>query len=236
MDVAIIIVAAVIGLAAGSVVDAVSRRVFAEPDAPLLRRSDVALALRFWGGGTEVRRRLVQLGTAAAFALVAGAIGWRWALPAYLWFGAVTVLLTLTDVDRKLIPNRITLPGGLIGGAALALGGLLDGDPERLVWMVIGALGYFAFMLVLHLIVPGGLGFGDVKLAIILGGFLGFERLAYVVVGSIGAYVVGGLTSAVLLVTRVKRRKDTIPFGPYMVIGAYTALVFGEQIIEWYRQ
>jgi leader peptidase (prepilin peptidase)/N-methyltransferase len=178
-----------------------------------------------------IATRVVVAGLAAA---VVAAVGPRFVVPAYLWFVAITVVLTVTDVRAKLIPNRITWPASVVGGGLLGAGVLLDGDPERFVWALIGAAGYFLFMLILALIVPGGLGFGDVKLAPFLGGFVAAEHLGFVIIAAVGSYVVGGLTSAFLLVTRIKSRKDTIPFGPYMVIAAYIALFAGTAIVDWY--
>jgi leader peptidase (prepilin peptidase)/N-methyltransferase len=234
MTLALIAVAAVLGLAAGPLLADVARRVFVEPPVALLERDDAVTLAQLGGRGRPWPDRLVQIGTAAVFAVGAHAVGGDWSLPAFLWFGAVTIVLTLTDLDRKLIPNRITLPGALIGAGLLGLGALAEWEWNRLWWMTLGALGYMAFMAVLAMIVPGGLGFGDVKLAAILGAFLGYARPAYVIVGVVGAYVIGGAASLLLLVTRIKSRKDTIPFGPYMVAGAYAAWWFGGAIIDWY--
>lgn len=204
------------------------------PDLALLHRDDWGTALGANGPRWAWRPIAARVVLAAVSAGTVVTIGGRFVLPAYLWFVAVTALLTITDIEEKLIPNRVTLPGGLIGAALLAGGALLDGDPERILWAAIGAGGYFVFMFILALLVPGGLGFGDVKLAPILGGFVAAEHLGYVAVAAIGAYVIGGITSAVLLITRVKSRKDTIPFGPYMVAAAYVALFAGGAIVDWY--
>ena len=223
----------VAGFIAGPVLVAVARRSL-DRDAPLFEPGDVELATGRSADALRMRATAARLVVAAVAVGVVLTIGVRFTLAAYLWFVAVTVVLTVTDVEAKLIPNRITLPGGVVGGALLIVGALLDGDPERVVWAAIGAAGYFVFMLVLALIVPGGLGFGDVKLAPILGGFVAAEHLGYVLIAALGSYVIGGGMSALLLITRLKSRKDTIPFGPYMVIAAYIALFAGQAIVDWY--
>jgi leader peptidase (prepilin peptidase)/N-methyltransferase len=234
VTVALIVAGVVLGLAVGPLLADVARRVFADPRRPLLERKDVAASLRFGSPNRPVEDRLVQVLSGVVFGATAAAVGWDFSLPGFFWFAAATLVLTLTDVDRKLIPNRITLPSGLIGGALLIVAGIADLAPERLLWMAIGSVGYTAFMTILALLVPGGLGFGDVKLAAILGGFLGYADPAYIAWGVIGAYVIGGAASLFLLITRIKSRKDTIPFGPYMVVGSYVALWFGEAITDWY--
>jgi len=226
-------VAGAAGFLAGPVALQSARRSL-DSDVALLHGDDVGLAFGRTEQWAAWRPLLARIVLAAVSVATVVTIGGRFVLPAYLWFVAVTALLTITDLEQKLIPNRITLPGGLIGAALLTVGALLDGDPERLAWAAIGAGGYFLFMLVLALLVPGGLGFGDVKLAPILGGFVAAEHLGYVLVAAIGAYVIGGITSALLLVTRLKTRKDTIPFGPYMVAAAYVALFAGGAIVDWY--
>jgi len=226
--------AGLVGVFAGPVLEAAAVRALDPAKPALLVASDWRTAVGRGGSLVSVRSVMVRAVTAGLAIGVVAVIGLRFVLPAYIWFVAVTVVLTITDMDEKLIPNRITLPAGAIGAGLLIVGTLLDGDPERILWAAIGAAGYFTFMLILALVVPGGLGFGDVKLAPILGAFVAAEHLGYVVIAGIGSYVVGGITSAVLLITRVKSRKDTIPFGPYMVIAAYVALFAGERIIDWY--
>lgn len=234
MTVALAVVFGVVGLLAGGVLAPAAARSIDE-SCPALVTGDDAPAL--FGRSREGRTGgalAIRLATALLLVGVVFVIGVRWVLPAYVFFVLITVLLTLTDLDAKLIPNRITFRAGPAAGAMLVVGAFLDGDAERIVWAAIGAAGYFVFMLILALIVPGGLGFGDVKLAPILGAFVAAEHLGYVLVAALGSYVIGGLTSAVLLITRLKSRKDTIPFGPYMVIAAYVALFFGQAIVDWY--
>jgi len=99
---------------------------------------------------------------------------------------------------------------------------------------VIGGVAYFVVMLILALIVRGGLGFGDVKLAFLIGVFTGYLSLGHVLVTGIGAFLIGGLVAAFLLVTRKSGRKDAIPFGPFMTSAAIVTIFFGQAIIDWY--
>ena len=234
VDTLLLTLAALVGLAVGPLLADVAKRVLMDPAPPLVTSADAGVALRFGGSDRSMADRVVQISTAALFVALAVAAPSRASIPAYWWFAVVTVVVTLTDVASKLIPNRITLPGGLVGGGLLVAASVVDRSGNRLLWALIGAAAYFTFMLILALIVPGGLGFGDVKLAPILGAYLGFSRPGFVVLGIVAAYVIGGVVSLLLLVTRIKGRKDAIPFGPYMVVGAYCALFFGHAIIDWY--
>jgi leader peptidase (prepilin peptidase)/N-methyltransferase len=88
--------------------------------------------------------------------------------------------------------------------------------------------------LIIALIARGGFGFGDVKLAAFLGLYSGYLGWGELLVALFMPFAVGGIISVLLLITRIKGRKDAIPFGPYMVLGAYLAVFVGEQIIDWY--
>lgn len=180
------------------------------------------------------RYAIVELATAALFAVTPFVVGDLWAVGAYWWFVGVTVTLVLTDLDHKRIPNRILFPGTIVGAVLLLVAALFDDQPERLIPAAIGAVGYFGVMLVIALIAKGGFGFGDVKLAVLLGMFLGYLDWQFVPLGFFLAFFLGGVVSILLLVTKIKGRKDKIPFGPYLVLGTYLALAFGDQFLEWY--
>jgi leader peptidase (prepilin peptidase)/N-methyltransferase len=90
-------------------------------------------------------------------------------------------------------------------------------------------------MYVLALIARGGLGYGDVKLAILIGAFTGFLGWNHVLVAGFGAFLIGGTVSLVLLATRLRSRKDAIAFGPFMIAAGLVAVVWGSAISDWYR-
>lgn len=182
----------------------------------------------------SVRYPLVEAGTGAAFAGVALVVGESWALPAYWAATAVALALALVDLDHKRIPNAILFPGLAISWVLLAAGALGDRDPGSLVRAAGGAAGYFALLLVVALAARGGFGFGDVKLGLLLGTFLAHRSWEVLAVGVFSAFAAGGLLGALLLATRRAGRKDAIPFGPSMVLGAAVALAFGAAIAGWY--
>lgn len=237
-QVAVIILSGAVGLAIGPVLAQMASRVFFDDRVPLIApggvvgvwRSDVVAA------EPGPRRRVVLLSVASAVLLAAtGAIiGWEWVLPAYLWFTATTWLLTLTDVARKLIPNRILYPATVVGAALLVAGGLLTGEAWALGRAVVGASAYFGVLFVLAMIARGGFGFGDVKLGFLLGMYLAYQSWGTLVVGGVGAFLLGGVVGLLLIIFRIRGRKDKIPFGPYLVAGAYLALAFGPEIVDWY--
>lgn len=177
----------------------------------------------------------IPIVNAAVFGVMAVSVPTLSVLPAYLLFGATMVTLTVTDLQTKLIPNRILGPATVAGVVLLALGGLVARDGGSVGRAAIGGFAYFGVLFLLALIGRGALGFGDVKMSFIIGVFTGYVSLGSVLVAGIGAFIVAGLYSVVLIVTRLSNRKDMIPFGPFMTIAGLAAVVWGPAIVDWYR-
>ena len=182
-----------------------------------------------WGTGRLLRpaARLPwpELVTAVLFALVTARFAHSWALPAFLVFCAVGVLLALIDLGHRLLPDRVVLPA-LGAGAVLLLGAAaLDGNWAGLVRAYGAAALLFAVFLVLALLAPAGLGMGDVKLAAVMGLALGWVSWRAVVLGGAAGFVVQAAVALVLLATRRVGVKGELPFGPAMLAGAVLALL-----------
>jgi leader peptidase (prepilin peptidase)/N-methyltransferase len=177
---------------------------------------------------------VVFLAAIVLSAAVPAAIPSLWMLPGYLVFVWAMILLTVTDLDTQLIPNRILGPATIVGIVLLLAGHVIDPSAGSLLDASIGGAAYFAVMFLLALIARGGLGFGDVKLAFLIGVFTGYLGLGYVTVSGICAFLLGGIVAALLLITRKSGRKDAIPFGPFMTTAAVITIFFGQGIIDWY--
>jgi leader peptidase (prepilin peptidase)/N-methyltransferase len=163
--------------------------------------------------------------TAAGFLLAWLRFGVSWELLLACAFIAVMIAIAFIDFYYMIIPNRIVLPAALIGlVAAIAL------DPDRWWVYLVAAVGSSLFLFVLALIWPGGMGMGDVKLALLMGGVLG----ATVVVAFFLAFLLGAIIGLILIVTKRKGRKDAIPFGPHLALGSVLALLYGPWMLESY--
>jgi len=183
-----------------------------------------------------VRYPIVEALTGAIFVATGFLLGVTWALPAYLWFGTTGVVLVLTDIDHRRLPDRIVF-AGLIGGGALLVLAVVGGDDfgwGDLGRGVGGAAIYFAFMFLLAELTRGGFGFGDVKAALLLGLFLAFRSWDALAVGVVVAFLLGGLVAVVLMLLRVRGRRDAIAFGPALIAGAMVAVVWGSDLADWY--
>jgi len=172
--------------------------------------------------------------SAIVFGMVGATVPALAVLPAYLVFAGTMVTLTVTDLQTKLIPNRILGPGTLAGAVLLVAGGLITQDFSAIGRAGVGGAAYFGMLFALALVGRGALGFGDVKMSFIIGIFTGYISLGYVVIAGVGAFIVAGVVAVVLIVTRRSTRKDMIPFGPFMTSAAIIAIVFGQQILDWY--
>ncbi len=140
---------------------------------------------------------------------------------------AVLVPVALIDFDHRLIPNRITAPAAVL---ALAIG--LTTKPSGVPEQLIAGLAAGGFLLFFVLAYPRGMGMGDVKLAAVLGLFLGRSVAVAVLGGVLLASVVGAVVMARLGVER--GRKTAIPFGPFLALGGLVAMFAGPSILHWY--
>jgi leader peptidase (prepilin peptidase)/N-methyltransferase len=182
---------------------------------------------RACGEPISVRYPLVELITGALClgTVLAGGGSARVALGIGLIL--LVVPIALIDLETRLIPNKLTLPGAVL---ALALGLALDpgGEPARL----IAAAAAGGFLLIAALAYPGGMGMGDVKLAAVMGLFLGSAVAPAVLI----ALLAGTLVGAVIIARKGARagRKTAVPFGPFLALGAIVAVFAGHPLVDVY--
>jgi leader peptidase (prepilin peptidase)/N-methyltransferase len=178
----------------------------------------------------------VELATGVLFAAVAFAIGPHAALPAFLYLAAIAVALTMIDIDTRRLPNAIVLPSYVVGGALLTVAAAVSGEWDSLLRAALGGAALFAFYFALAFIYPAGMGFGDVKLAGVLGLYLGWLGWGALAVGAFAAFLLGGVLGAGLMLVGKAGRKTAIPFGPWMLAGAMIAVFVGQQLADAYRR
>ncbi len=146
---------------------------------------------------------------------------WGWLLLAYI--AAVTIPLIVIDVRSRRLPNRLVLPGYLVAVATLVAVFFSSGTIP--LTSLISAAAYVLFLFALSF--AGGMGMGDVKLAGVLGAAAGLIGPSAAILSPLLAFGLGGLASAVILITRRGTRATRIPFGPFMVIGFWFAVALG---------
>lgn len=193
---------------------------------PVLSFLRLGARCRHCGGPISWRYPLVELSTGLLFALAALSLGARPELVPALVLVAALVAITGIDLDRQIIPDVMTLPG-IAAGLAFSL---LLGEPrwtDALIGIAVGGLLFFAIIVASG----GGMGGGDMKLAAMLGAFLGWRPL---LVAILAAVLSGGVLAIGLLALRRRGRKDAVPFGPFLALGGLVALFWGGRLIDWY--
>jgi leader peptidase (prepilin peptidase) / N-methyltransferase len=167
---------------------------------------------------------VVELVTGLLVAACVLAFGVSWDAAVAALFCAALVAVSITDLERRIIPNRIVLPAAVV---VLAAQTLLHPSP---VWLISG-LAASGFLLLAALAYPAGMGMGDVKLALLLGVALGSVVPVALMIGMLSA-----LVPAIVLLVRHGQagRKMGIPFGPFLALGGLAALFFGDALLDAY--
>jgi leader peptidase (prepilin peptidase)/N-methyltransferase len=182
---------------------------------------------RCCGAPISPRYPLVELGLGVLYAATVLVL---WDEPAEVALGLVLVTMlaaiTLTDLERRIIPNKILATAAVLGVAIAAVG-----DPGSLPERVIAAAAAGGLLFVAALAYPRGMGLGDVKLAATMGLFLGRDVAPAIFVALLAGALVG-----VALIARhgAGARKRGIPFGPFLALGGVVGLLAGNQLVDWY--
>ncbi len=190
---------------------------------PLLSYALLRGQCRNCGQPIAPRYFMVELLTAVLWVAAGAYFGIDWpVLPALLLLTSLVAIYYI-DLDHYIIPNVIVLPVAVIGLAAnIAI------SPDR--WLEYLAAGLLSavFFFAVAMMRPGGMGMGDVKLAGMLGFFLGKA----VLVGLFLGFLIGAVVGVALMAAGIKGRKSRIPFGPFLAAGAVIALFYGERLLE----
>ncbi len=177
------------------------------PISPRYPLTELALGLLYWATGLAFHDDVPQL-----------LLG--------LVFVSALVAITLTDLERRIIPNKILLTAAVLGVAIAAVG-----DPGSLPERAIAAAAAGGLLLAAALAYPRGMGLGDVKLAATMGLFLGRDVAPAILV----ALVVGSLVGLTMIAREgAAARKRAIPFGPFLAFGGVVGLFAGDAMVEWY--
>lgn len=211
MDYGAGIVGLVLGLAAGPAADLLATT--APVEGRLVRRVPFSPRLPLVTAATALLGGLCGLVFGFSLEALIGVV-----------FCLVLVVVTRTDLEHRLIPDRIVLPGAVL---MLALRTL---DEPSLAWLL-GALGAGLALFLLVLAYPKGMGMGDVKLALFMGAGLGLGVVVALFVG----FLAGAIPALVLLARHGRAaRKQAIPLGPFLAFGGVVAFFAGDAILDWY--
>ncbi|MCK4862964.1 MAG: prepilin peptidase [Dehalococcoidales bacterium] len=196
---------------------------------------------RYCRARIPLRVPLVEVLSGALFFLAFWRFGLSVQFALTAFWCCVFLMIIFIDWEHQLILNKVTYPAAIVALVILAIDTLLPEpgilgnlgflpQPSILSGIIGGAIG-FVFFLIVFLINPRGMGMGDVKLAGLIGLVTG---LPLIIVGLLTGILLGGLVAVVLLLLRRKGRKDVIPYGTFLAIGPILALLWGNEIFDWY--
>lgn len=171
------------------------------------------------------RYALVELLTASLFVWCLQIFGYSFALLKPLILTAFFIVITFIDYDHQLILDKVLLCLGVVGVVI----NLWTGHVELVDMLIAGIGGGGIFLLIA--MVSGGMGGGDIKFVAALGLCFGWQSLLLIILLS---FIFGGVIGVLLLLLKIKSRKDFIPFGPFIALGALLSMLYGNNIITWY--
>jgi len=211
--------------------DSCNRRLSGEDLIPVFSYLVSRGRCRYCGARIPLRVLLVEVITGALF----GFLFWRFGLSPEFGIGAfyscIFILIIAIDFEHGLILNKIVYPSMVAALIINLVFSVLFLEWQIIVNALIGGVSGFIIFFLIVLISRGGMGFGDVKLAGLIGIALGWKSG---LVGILIGVILGGLVAIILLALKIKRRKQAIPFGPFLSIGAIVALLYGREIMDWY--
>jgi len=178
----------------------------------------------------------VEVGSGLLFALIYRQYGLSIAFPVITFYSCVFIVIGVIDLEHRIIPNKIVYPMAMVALVIsiffLPLGETVFSLPwPGIVYGVIGGVIGLVFLLIPALIRPGGIGWGDVKMATLIGLVTGFPL---VIVALLIGVILGGLVAVSLLLMGAKKRQESIPFGPFLSLATIATLLWGSDILNWY--
>ena len=175
---------------------------------------------------------MVELACAVLWAGIAARFGYDWALPAYLVLLAGLLALTVVDIERMLLPKKIVYPLLVLVTGLLVMASAATGKWHQFAVGAACAAGWFVVFFAMNLISPRLLGFGDVRLAPVLGMALGWLGVGYVFLGFFAANLIGAVIGIALILTNRLSRQDRIPYGIFLALGCALAVFAGPEILR----
>jgi leader peptidase (prepilin peptidase) / N-methyltransferase len=181
------------------------------------------------------RYLVVELIGAALFGGLAARMGYAWQLPAYLVFLSSLLALSCIDLELLVLPKKVIYPTLVLVTLLLVAASAATHDWDRLLIASISAAGWFVVFFFMNFASPRILGFGDVRLAPLLGVALGWLGWRYVILGFFSANVIGAVIGVSLIAAKRMKRDQPVPYGVFLSAGAAIAIFAGPEILSHFQ-
>lgn len=182
--------------------------------------------------GIGIEPIVLELSTAALFGLMGWHFGLTWRAAAYCALMAGLVALSWIDLHTRRLPRTIIYATAAVGIPLLCVAALVEKEPRRLWMLAAGAALSLAIMALIYVASRGGMGDGDVRLAPLLGAFLGFLNPGLAAVGLFFGFLAGAFVGVAVMVAVRGDRKMKVPFGPFLALGTVVAIFIGQDYID----
>jgi leader peptidase (prepilin peptidase)/N-methyltransferase len=254
MEILLIVIFAILGLAIGSFLnvcidrlprnesivfppshcDVCQHKLAVKDNIPLFSYLRLRGRCRYCQASIPRRIFWVELATALIFALLCWHYGLSAGLGVMAFYACLFIIIFVIDLEQGLILNKVVYPGMVV---ALLLALVPEPGFSQLAAMRVanaaigGAIGFVIFLLI-AIVSRGGMGWGDVKLAALIGLATGFPLVFVAII--MGA-ILGGTAAVALMIAKKRKRREPIPFGPFLAVAAMVTLLWGSNILSWYR-
>lgn len=171
---------------------------------------------------------LVELLTASLFVFTMVRFGLNWSALFYAFYLAALVIVIFIDAEHMIIPDKVTFPGMAVGVLASVFSLIPLSWNQSIIGLLVGG----GFLYLAAVLSKGGMGGGDIKLAAVMGSFMGWQKAFLGIL--LGSFL-GSIVGVALIIAGRKKRKEFIPFGPFLAWGGMVALFWGDTIILWYK-
>jgi leader peptidase (prepilin peptidase)/N-methyltransferase len=175
----------------------------------------------------------VELATGLIFAFLYWHYGFSVGLGVMAFYACLFIIIFVIDLEHGLILNKVVYPGMVVALLLVLLpqAGLAQQIGTRVAYAALGGAIGFGIFLLIAIVSRGGMGWGDVKLAALIGLATGFPLVFFAII--MGA-ILGGIVAVALVIAKKRTRRETIPFGPFLALAAMITLLWGSDILSWY--
>jgi len=183
------------------------------------------------GEKISIRYPTVELLTAVIYILIYSIYGWTIITLIYLILSSALIIISFIDLDEQIIPDEISLPGIILGFIISFFMPYITVYNSFFGILAGGGIIYIIAILGSAIFKKEAMGGGDVKLAAMIGAFLGWKL---VILSLFVGFFMGAVAGLFLIGLKIKSKEDLIPFGPFIVLGSFIAMFWGNNILSWY--